>query len=117
MQAFCPARRSWRSTALSYGLVLFIISIGLVITMGLMRVINLAHGAFAAIGGYRDDRADEHARDCPIVVALSSPSARRAAVGAALERMIFSYLYGAPDLDQVLMTLGVNFVVIAALTR
>ena len=37
---------------LSYGLVLCLIALGLVVTMGLMRVINLAHGAFAAIGGY-----------------------------------------------------------------
>src|SRR5258708_17571840 len=36
----------------SYGLLLCIISIGLVVTMGLMRVVNLAHGSFAAIGGY-----------------------------------------------------------------
>jgi branched-chain amino acid transport system permease protein len=38
--------------ALAYGMVLFIISIGLSVTMGLMRVVNLAHGAFAMIGGY-----------------------------------------------------------------
>ncbi len=33
---------------ISYGLILCLVSIGLVITMGLMRVINIAHGAFAA---------------------------------------------------------------------
>ena len=94
--------------------MLFTIAIGLVVTMGLMRVINLAHGAFAVIGGYLTRRAhafgsalSSRAR-CAVVVV--------AALGAALERTIFVHLYGAPDLDQVLMTLGVNFVVIAALT-
>ena len=42
---------------LAYGMVLFIISVGLTVTMGLMRVINLAHGAFAMIGGYCGRRA------------------------------------------------------------
>ena len=37
---------------ISYGMILFIISVGLTVTMGLMRVINLAHGSFAMIGGY-----------------------------------------------------------------
>jgi branched-chain amino acid transport system permease protein len=98
----------------SYGFVLFTISIGLVVTMGLMRVINLAHGAFAAIGGYLTI-ALMHS-GVPYLPALVGAVVVVAALGAALERTIFVHLYGAPDLDQVLMTLGVNFVVIAALT-
>jgi branched-chain amino acid transport system permease protein len=98
----------------SYGFVLFTISIGLVVTMGLMRVINLAHGAFAAIGGYLTI-ALMHS-GAPYLLALVGAVVVVAALGAALERMIFVHLYGAPDLDQVLMTLGVNFVVIAGLT-
>jgi branched-chain amino acid transport system permease protein len=98
----------------SYGFVLFTISIGLVVTMGLMRVINLAHGAFAAIGGYLTI-ALMHS-GVPYLPALVGAVVVVAALGAALERMIFVHLYGAPDLDQVLMTLGVNFVIIAALT-
>ena len=53
---------------LSYGLVLCLIALGLVITMGLMKVVNLAHGAFAAIGGY---------------LAISLPNGQRRAPGAA----------------------------------
>ena len=100
---------------LSYGLVLFIISVGLVITMGLMRVMNLAHGAFAAIGGYATI-ALMNKPGLPYVVALILAVLLTALISAALERVIFSYLYSAPDLDQVLMTLGVNFVVIAAIS-
>ncbi len=98
----------------SYGFVLFTIAIGLVVTMGLMRVINLAHGAFAVIGGYLTV-ALMHS-GLPYIPALAGAVVVVAALGIALERTIFVHLYGAPDLDQVLMTLGVNFVVIAALT-
>jgi branched-chain amino acid transport system permease protein len=98
----------------SYGFVLFTIAIGLVVTMGLMRVINLAHGAFAVIGGYLTV-ALMHS-GLPYLPAVVGAVVLVAALGAALERTIFVHLYGAPDLDQVLMTLGVNFVVIAALT-
>jgi branched-chain amino acid transport system permease protein len=99
----------------SYGLVLFIISIGLVITMGLMRVMNLAHGAFAAIGGYATVALMKVA-GLPYGVALICAVAGVAALGALMERAVFTYLYSASDLDQVLMTLGVNFIVIATLT-
>jgi branched-chain amino acid transport system permease protein len=98
----------------SYGFILFIISIGLVVTMGLMRVINLAHGAFAAIGGYATIALMN--LGAPYVPALVGAVVLVAVFGVALERAVFVHLYGAPDLDQVLMTLGVNFVVIAALT-
>lgn len=36
----------------AYGMILFIISVGLSVTLGLMRVVNLAHGAFAMVAGY-----------------------------------------------------------------
>jgi branched-chain amino acid transport system permease protein len=99
----------------SYGFVLFTISIGLVITMGLMRVMNLAHGAFAAIGGYATVGL-MNGVGLPYLLALAVAVVLVALLGVALERAIFVHLYGAPDLDQVLMTLGVNFVVIAGLT-
>lgn len=115
MHAFLSGLAFVALYGVSYGLVLFIISIGLVITMGLMRVINLAHGAFAAIGGYATV-ALMNGAGLPYGVALTWAVVGVAALGVALERAIFAYLYSAPDLDQVLMTLGVNFVVIAALT-
>ena len=98
----------------SYGFVLFTISIGLVVTMGLMRVVNLAHGAFAAIGGYATIALMHSGVSYGLAVICAVGLV--AAIGVVLERVIFVHLYGAADLDQVLMTLGVNFIVIAALT-
>ena len=99
----------------SYGLVLFTISVGLVITMGLMRVMNLAHGAFAAIGGYLAVGLMNSA-GTPFLLAIVVAVLIVAGLSVVLERLVYVHLYGAPDLDQVLMTLGVNFIVIGALT-
>lgn len=99
---------------ISYGMVLFAVSIGLVITMGLMRVINLAHGVFAAIGGYIALTAmNEYSLSlwfgvpiaCFIAIAISVP----------VERIFFTRLYTAPELDQVLMTIGLAFLGAASL--
>jgi branched-chain amino acid transport system permease protein len=114
MESFLSAGAFIALYGTSYGFVLFTIAIGLVVTMGLMRVINLAHGAFAAIGGYLTV-AIMHA-GMPYPLAIVCAVALVAAMGAALERVIFVHLYDAPDLDQVLMTLGVTFIAIAGLT-
>jgi branched-chain amino acid transport system permease protein len=100
---------------LSYGLVLCLIALGLVVTMGLMRVINLAHGAFAAIGGYL---AIAFMQKQGLSYALAVPAAvlAVAAFGVLTERLLYVHLYGRSDLDQVLVTIGFNFVVIALLT-
>lgn len=99
----------------SYGLLLCIISIGLVVTMGLMRVVNLAHGAFAAIGGYL-----AMGLLTPLGVPLGAAIVIAVfAVGAfsiAVERLLYVHLYGASELDQVLLTVGINFIVVAGLT-
>jgi branched-chain amino acid transport system permease protein len=100
---------------LSYGLVLFTIAIGLVITMGLMRVMNLAHGAFAAIGGYLAVFLMSKA-GAPYLVAVVAAAIAVAIFSVILERVIYAHLYNAPELDQVLMTLGVNFIAIGTLT-
>ena len=98
--------------ALAYGMVLFVISIGLSVTMGLMRVINLAHGAFAMVGGYL---ASYVARDLGLGYA---PAILAAIVGTILialplEILLYRRIYGSTDpLTQVLMTIGVTFVVI-----
>lgn len=99
----------------SYGLVLFTISIGLAITMGLMRVMNLAHGAFAAIGGYLAI-ALMNQLGLPFLAAVAAAVITVAALSVVLERLIYAHLYARADLDQVLMTLGLNFIVIGALT-
>jgi branched-chain amino acid transport system permease protein len=99
----------------SYGLVLFTIAIGLVITMGLMQIVNLAHGAFAAIGGYIAVSL-MNAAGVPFLAALCAAVVVVVLLSFVLERLIYVRLYGASHLDQILMTLGVNFIVIGAIT-
>jgi len=99
----------------SYGLVLCLIAVGLVVTMGLMRVVNLAHGAFAAIGGYiAVDLSMNWGIPFPLAVCVAVVLA--AILGFFAERIFFVSLYKAPELDQVLLTVGLSFLVIAALS-
>ena len=100
---------------ISYGLVLCLVALGLVITMGLMRVVNLAHGAFAAIGGYIAVSLVQRA-GVPFPLAVLSAVVLVALFGVVAERVLFARLYGRSDLDQVLVTIGVNFIVVASLT-
>jgi branched-chain amino acid transport system permease protein len=97
--------------ALAYGMVLFVISIGLSVTMGLMRVVNLAHGAFAMIGGYIASYA---ARDLGLVYAVAVMLAVFGTILIAIpvERLLYRRIYGQPELTQVLMTIGITFCVI-----
>ena len=97
--------------ALAYGMVLFVISIGLSVTMGLMRVVNLAHGAFAMIGGYIASYA---ARDLGLAYAVAVMLAVFGTILIAIpiERFLYRRIYGAPELTQVLMTIGITFCVI-----
>jgi branched-chain amino acid transport system permease protein len=99
----------------SYGLVLALIAIGLVVTMGLMRVTNLAHGAFAAIGGYLSTGLMTK-MGMPFPLAIVVASLAVAIFSVAVERAFYVYLYTATELDQVLLTIGLDFIVIGALT-
>ena len=99
----------------SYGLLLCIISIGLVVTMGLMRVVNLAHGAFAAIGGYLA-MGLLTPLGVPFGAAIAIAVLAVAVFSIAVERVLYVHLYGASELDQVLLTVGINFIVVAGLT-
>jgi branched-chain amino acid transport system permease protein len=98
--------------AISYGMVLFIISIGLSIMMGLMRVINLAHGAFAMIGGYLASYALKSAGlsyPFAIVVAVLGT----VAISMPIELLLYRRIYrNSDELTQVLLTIGVTFVII-----
>ena len=100
---------------ISYGLVLCLISVGLVVTMGLMRVVNLAHGAFAAIGGYLSTGMMAQL-GVPFPLAVCIAVVVVMVVSVFIERAFFVHLYSAPDLDQVLLTLGLCFLVIGVLT-
>src|SRR5262245_27035083 len=95
----------------SYGLVLCLIAVGLVVTMGLMRVVNLAHGAFAALGGYLaiDLSMNWHV---PFPLAVCVAVVAVAIFSVFVERAFFVSLYKAPQLDQVLLTVGLSFLAI-----
>jgi branched-chain amino acid transport system permease protein len=99
----------------SYGLVLCLIAVGLVVTMGLMRVVNLAHGAFAAIGGYLAIDLTMHGH-LPFPLAVCIAVAAVALFSVLVERAFFVSLYRATELDQVLLTVGLSFLAIGALS-
>lgn len=99
---------------LAYGMILFIISVGLTVTMGLMRIVNLAHGAFAMIGGYVG--VSEVAAGVPYIPAAIGAALATGLIGAAVEPLVYRPLYRRSPLSQALMTFGFTFIVIAALT-
>ena len=100
---------------LAYGMILYISSVGLSVTMGLMGFINLAHGAFAMVGGYLVVTLMEQ-MGMPFFVALFAAFVLVAAVSVVCERALYARLYGAGELEQVLFTIGLIFMVIAVVT-
>ncbi|NYZ12621.1 branched-chain amino acid ABC transporter permease [Azospirillum sp. RWY-5-1] len=99
---------------IAYGMILFIISVGLSVTLGLMRVVNLAHGAFAMVAGYLASYAVQ-AMGVPYLVALLAVVALTVALALPLERLLYRRIYGsANELAQVLLTIGLTFVVVAS---
>ena len=89
----------------AYGMLLFVLSCGLSVTLGLMNFINLAHGAFAMLGGYVTALLMNRA-GIPFLATLPLAFLAPALVGVALERTLYRRLYGAPPLDQVLFSIG-----------
>lgn len=95
-----------------YGMVLFIISVGLSVTMGLMRFINLSHGAFAMAGGYVAAlliREQGFGFGAGVALALMFTMA----LAVVLETFVFRHLYKKSELQQVLFTIGFTFACIA----
>jgi branched-chain amino acid transport system permease protein len=99
----------------AYGMLLFLIGVGLSITMGLMNFVNLAHGSFAMVGGYAASVLMNHF-GLGFGLSLAAAFVAAAVVGAVLERVFYRRLYRAHPLDQVLLSIGVVFVSIAAFT-
>ena len=97
------------------GMVLFIVSVGLSVTMGLMGFVNLAHGGFAMLGGYAIALAMRQ-WGLGFVPALGFGFVVIAALSAVLERLLYSRLYRATELDQVLFSIGLVFMMIASVT-
>lgn len=100
----------------AYGMILFMISVGLSVTMGLMRVINLAHGGFAMLGGVVAHVLMSEAGVGYVPAALIGIAAT-VALAWPLERLIYCRIYGFGDLQQVLATIGLTFLMIATVNR
>ena len=100
---------------IAYGSLLFLIGIGLSVTMGLMNFINLAHGAFAMLGGYVCVAVMARL-GLPFLAALPIAFIVTALAGVILERTLYQRLYQASHLEQVLFSIGLTFMAIAAAT-
>jgi branched-chain amino acid transport system permease protein len=100
---------------LAYAMFLFIVSVGLSVTMGLMGFVNLAHGAFAMAGGYVVLTATR-SWGVPFFLSLAVAFVVIGAVSVVFERALYSRLYKATELDQVLLTIGLAFMAIATFT-
>ena len=98
---------------IAYGMLLFVLAVGLAVTLGLMNFINLAHGAFAMAGGYATVLLMERA-GLPFLATLPLAFALTAALGALLERTLYRPMYAKPHLDQVLFSIGLVFMAVAA---
>lgn len=100
---------------LAYGMVLFAISVGLSVTMGLMGLVNLAHGAFAMAGGYAL-YVLMTSLGFDFFSALMLGAVIVGVASIVLERVLYRHVYGGTDVDQVMLTIGILFMAIAALT-
>ncbi|MGB6056348.1 MAG: branched-chain amino acid ABC transporter permease [Burkholderiaceae bacterium] len=100
---------------IAYGSLLFLISVGLSVTLGLMNFVNLAHGAFAMLGGYVCVVLMNRL-GVPFLLTLPIAFAAAAAAGWVLERLLYRRLYQADPLDQVLFSIGLTFMVVAGFT-
>jgi branched-chain amino acid transport system permease protein len=100
---------------LSFAMVLYLISVGLSVTMGLMGFVNLAHGVFAMLGGYvLAGLMQRHGM--PFLPALAGAFVASAAASIPLERVLYRRFYGGEELDQVLLTMGLIFMSVAGAT-
>ena len=99
---------------IAYGMLLFVLAVGLAVTLGLMNFINLAHGAFAMAGGYITVLLMGRL-GVPYVATLPLAFIGAALLGALCERTLYRPMYAKPHLDQVLFSLGLVFMSVAAI--
>jgi branched-chain amino acid transport system permease protein len=97
---------------LAYGMLLFLLSVGLSVTLGMMNFVNLAHCSFAMVGGYVTVSL-MNSFGWPFLATLPAAFLAAGAVRLVLERLLYRRLYRASDLDQCLLTIGIVFVSIA----
>ncbi len=98
---------------IAYGMLLFVLAVGLAVTLGLMNFINLAHGAFAMTGGYVSVLLMNRA-GWPFLATLPAAFALAAVAGVILERTLYRPMYARSHLDQVLFSIGLTFMAIAS---
>jgi branched-chain amino acid transport system permease protein len=98
---------------IAYGMLLFVLACGLSVTLGLMNFVNLAHGAFAMAGGYVTLVLVNRA-GVPFLAGLAAAFVATALIGALFERTLYVHVYGKSHLDQVLFTIGLVFMAVAA---
>jgi len=96
----------------AYGMILYLISVGLAVTMGLIGFVNLAHGVFAMLGGYATV-SFMNRFGVPFLLSLAIGCILVAALGFLLERMLYRRFYGRSELDQVLFSFGLILVSVA----
>jgi branched-chain amino acid transport system permease protein len=99
----------------AFAMVLYLISVGLSVTMGMMGFVNLAHGVFAMLGGYVLTTLMNRL-GVPFAVALAGAALATAIASVAIERLLYRRLYGGDELDQVLLTMGLIFMSVAGAT-
>ncbi len=98
---------------LAYGMLLFLLSVGLSVTLGTLGFVNLAHGSFAMLGGYVVVTLVQSFR-WSFLAALPVAFLAGAVASAGLERALYRRLYRASELDQCLLTIGIAFMSVAA---
>src|SRR5205814_6439334 len=96
----------------AYGMLLFLLSVGLSVTLGMMNFVNLAHCAFAMLGGYVTVTLMNNFH-WPFFATLPFAFLAAALVSVVFERMLYRRLYRASELDQVLLTIGLAFMSVA----
>ena len=97
----------------AYGMLLFLLSVGLSVTLGMMNFVNLAHCSFAMVGGYATVTLVNRF-GWPFLATLPMAFLFGALVSIVLERTLYRRLYRSSDLDQCLLTIGIVFVSVAA---
>jgi branched-chain amino acid transport system permease protein len=97
---------------IAYGMLLFLLSVGLSVTLGMMNFVNLAHCAFAMLGGYTTVTL-MNVYGWPFLSTLPLAFVAAAAASVAFERTLYRRLYRAGELDQVLLTIGLAFMSVA----
>jgi branched-chain amino acid transport system permease protein len=98
----------------AYGMLLFVLAAGLAVTLGLMNFVNLAHGAFAMAGGYATIVLVNRL-GVPFFAALPLSFITGALLGLLLERTLYVRMYARHHLDQVLFSIGLVFMSVAAM--